>query len=543
MADKDVLDQQEDEGDEQETGAGAGAGAEPSVQEKLKEVIDVRVEDVGTLRKKLTITVPRDAIDERLDKQYNELRQEALVPGFRKGRAPRRLLEKRFGSEVGETLVQQFLTSGYMAATEKTDLKVLGDPLIWAAEKGATGESLFDVSKALELLEFPKEGPFVFACEVEVRPEFELPELDDIAVTKPILEITDEQVGQQVDRLRGMLGTYAPVVDGTIQADDLVTVDLKMTCGDAVLKEEQGVRMSARPQVVDGVILEKLGEALTGAKVGDTTTVTGTIPDTHIKPEFRGKEAQFAITVRQVQRMDLPEVNEEFCKHFGFENIQELRDWARKDMESRIGEQVRQNMSDQVCQYLLDKVSFELPERLSERQINHVVMRRMIELYEQGVAPAEVEKILDELKTRARHDAVTGMKLAFVMEKLAEKIEVEVDEGEVNAQIAAIARRQGRRFDRVRDELIKQGGLDNLYVRIRDEKIIAKLLEKAKVTESRPEAKPEGEAADKKEKSGVKAKAEAAEQTGGEAGEAKPAKPKRKPPKKPQASDDAADAT
>jgi len=120
---------------------------------------------------------------------------------------------------------------------------------------------------------------------------------------------------------------------------------------------------------------------------------------------------------------------------------------------------------------------------------------------------------------------------------------VEVDEGEVNAQIAAIARRQGRRFDRVRDELIKQGGLDNLYVRIRDEKIIAKLLEKAKVAESRPESKPEGEAADKKEKSGVKAKAEAAEQTGGEAGEAKPAKPKRKPPKKPQASDDAADAT
>jgi FKBP-type peptidyl-prolyl cis-trans isomerase (trigger factor) len=155
-----------------------------------------------------------------------------------------------------------------------------------------------------------------------------------------------------------------------------------------------------------------------------------------------------------------------------------------------------------------------------------------------------VEKILDELKTRARQDAVAGMKLAFVMEKLAEKIEVEVDEGEVNAQIAAIARRQDRRFDRVRDELIKQGGLDNLYLRIRDEKIIAKLLEKAKVTETRPESKPEGEAADKKEQSGVKANADAAEQTGGEAGEAKPAKVKRTPPKKtPKASDDTADAT
>jgi hypothetical protein len=119
-----------------------------------------------------------------------------------------------------------------------------------------------------------------------------------------------------------------------------------------------------------------------------------------------------------------------------------------------------------------------------------------------------------------------------------------VEEGEVNAQIAAIARRQGRRFDRVRDELIKQGGLDNLYLRIRDEKIVAKLLEKAQVTESRPEAKPEGQAADKKEKSGGKAKAEAAEQTGGEADKAAPVKAKRTPPrKKPKAPDDAADAT
>ena len=542
MADEDVLDQQTGEGGEEQ----AQEGAKPSLQEKLKEAIDVRVEDVGTLRKKLTVTIPREAIDGQLDEQYDELRREALVPGFRKGRAPRRLLEKRFGSEVGETLVQQFLTSGYMAATEKTDLKVLGDPLIWATEKGATSESLVDVSKALELVEIPKEGPFVFACEIEVRPEFELPELDGIPVIKPIIEITDDQVAKQVDRLRGMLGTYTSVADGLIQTDDLVTADVKMTCGDAVLKEQQAVRIAARPQVVDGVALEKLGEALTGAKAGDVRTATGTIPDTHIKPEFRGKQAEFTVAVRQVQRMDLPEVNEEFCRHFGFESVPELRDWARKDLESRIGEQVRQNMADQVCQYLLDKVSFELPERLSERQINHVVMRRMIDLYEQGVAPAEVEKILDELKTRARQDAVTGLKLAFVMEKLAEKIEVEVEEGEVNAQIAAIARRQGRRFDRVRDELIKQGGLDNFYLRIRDEKIVAKLLEKAQVTESRPEAKPEGQAADKKEKAGGKAKAEAAEQTGGEADKAAPAKAKAKrtpPRKKPKASDDAADAT
>ncbi len=537
MADEDIQGQQTDGGDEAET----ESAAEPSLQDKLKEKIDVRVEDVGTLRKKLTITVPRDAIDSQLDDQYEELRREALVPGFRKGRAPRRLLEKRFGHDVGETLVQQFLTVGYTAATEKTDLKVLGDPLIWVTEKGATGQTLVGPQKALEILEVPKEGPFTFACEVEVRPEFTLPELDGIPVTKPVIQITDDKVDAQIDRLRGMLGTYVSAGEGPVQADDLLNVDLKMTSGETVLKEEQNVRLAARSQAVDGVVLEKLGDVLAGAKLNDVRTITGQIPDTYVKEEFRGKPAEFTITIRQIQRMDMPEANEEFARHFGFESVNDLREWAKKDLESRIGEQVRQAMTDQVCQYLLEKTSFELPERLSERQVNHVTMRRMLELYEQGVPPAEVEKILDELKTRARADAATALKLAFVFEKLAEEYKVEVAEEEVNAQIAAIARRQGRRFDRVRDDLIKQDGLENIFVRIRDDKIVAKLLEQAKVTEGQPESKTEAKTADKK-KSGGKAKAETA-QDPDEGAEAKPAKPKRTPPKKTKASDDAADAT
>ncbi len=446
MAEEDIQGQQTEGGDEAETKT-----AEPSLQEKLKEKIDVRVEDVGTLRKKLTITVPRDAIDAQLDDQYEELRREALVPGFRKGRAPRRLLEKRFGHDVGETLVQQFLTVGYTAATEKTDLKVLGDPLIWVTEKGATTQTLVGPQKALEILEVPKEGPFSFSCEVEVRPEFTLPALDGIPVTRPVIEITDDKVDAQMDRLRGMLGTYVSAGEGPVQTDDVLTADIQMTSGDTVLKEEQNVRLAARSQVVDGVVLEKLGDALAGAKVNEVRTITGQIPDTYVKEEFRGKPAEFAITIRQIQRLDLPEMNEEFFKHFGFETESELRQWVRKDLESRVGEQARQAMADQICQYLLENTSFELPERLSERQVNHVTMRRMLELYEQGVPPAEVEKILDELKTRARADAVTSMKLAFVFENLAEKFDVDVAEEEINAQIAAIARRQGRRFDRVRE--------------------------------------------------------------------------------------------
>ncbi|MBP7934644.1 MAG: trigger factor [Phycisphaerae bacterium] len=474
------------DGEEALAGEESEGESKLDLKDQLKEVIEVQVEDAGTLRKKLTVTIPRATIDEQSDEQYGELRREALVPGFRKGRAPRRLLEKRFGGEVKETLVQQLVLNGYMAATEKSDIKVLGDPLVWATEKGAQTPTLVEPQKAIELISIPDDGPLTFSCEVEVRPEFELPELGGIPVTKRSFDIKDDDVSTEVDRLRKMCGAY-DTVEGPVQADDVVVADLKMTCEGAVLKEQAEVRMAARAQMVDGVVLEKLGEALAGAKADDVRSISGQIPDSYVKAEYRGKQADFEFKVRQIQRLSVPSM-EDVVQRLGFETESEIREYVRKDMESRVGEMVRNDMGAQVYQYLLDQTSFDLPGGLSERQVNQVVMRRMLELYSQGVPQDEVQKQLDEMKTKVREDVVRELKLAFIMEKVAEQCEVEVSEGEINAQIAAIAQRQNQRFDRVRDQLAREGAITNLYVRIRDHKIVEQLIEKAKVAEEKPEA-------------------------------------------------------
>jgi len=462
----------------------------PSLEDTLKEVVQVDVEEVGTLRKKLTITIPRETLDEQVGDQYDDLRRDAMVPGFRKGRAPRRLLEKRFGNDVSETLVQQLVGTGYMVATEKLDLKVLGDPLVWVSgDKEQEGETLVEVDEAIRRITLPDDGPLVYACEVEIRPEFDLPALEGVPIEKPVIEVAEEDITVQMDRIRAMRGTYELISEGPIEADDLITADVKMTSGETVLKEEEGMRVSARPQQIDGVSLEGLGEALSGAKVGDVKTVSGQIGDDYVKVEFRGQQADFEFTIREIRRMRLPELTEEFIKSLGFDAEAELREWIKNERESRLGEEVRRAMHGQVQQYLLDKVSFDLPERLSNKQSAQITARRLLDLYRQGVPPAEVEKLMDELRTSAREDALRELKLAFIMEKLAEEVEVEVSEEEINAQIAWIAQQRGHRFDRVRDELAKEGAIASLYVRIRDDKIIDKLLEKAEVTEKKGEKK------------------------------------------------------
>jgi len=537
MPDEELVDEQQGEAEAEEQEQ-EGEEGKPSLQDQLKEIVEVNVEDAGPLRKKLTVTIPQDKIGEQLDEQYTELRKDAAVPGFRKGRAPRRLLEKRFGSEIGETLLQQLVTSGYLAAVDKINLKVLGDPLIWIKEKGAETETLVDVQKAVETMTLPAGEPLQFSCEVEIRPEFELPETEGIPLEKPVILVSDEDVSVQIDRIRRNRGSYETQPEGTVQADDVVMADVKMSSGETTIKEQADMRLAARPQQLDGVILEKMGEVLTGAKPGEVRKVSGTIPDDYAKAEFRGKQADFEIKVREVQRLRMPEMNADFVKSLGFSNEEELRKWVREDLESRLGEQLKRGLQGQVFKYLLDNAKFDLPARMSERQAGRVLLRRMLDLYRQGVPQAEVEKHLDELRTGAQEETARELKLFFIMEKLAEKIEVEVGEGELNSQIAAIAQRQGRRFDRVRDELAKEGGLMSLYLQIRDEKLVDQLVSKAKITETQPAAKPE---AGKKKRAGKEPAAEAAPaepaaEASGEGGEAgapkKRSRVKRMPPKK-----------
>ena len=485
-----------------------------AVKERLKEAIAVEVADVGVLRKSMTIRVPRAEIKSEMDSQYGELLSDAIIPGFRKGRAPRRLVEKRFNNEVGAQVQTRLMSNAYLAAVEKEDLKVLGDPMIWVdmkdkAAEGGKASKLVDMPTALEEIKLPAEGDFEFKCEVELRPEFELPELDGIPLEKPKLEITDEDATSQVDRMRAIRGTFKPVDEGTkIIKDDLIICDMKMTVDGNEVKTAENMTVAARPQVIEGVAMEDLGDKLVGKKAGDTVELEGELPDDYEREELREKNAKFTLKINDIKRLDMPPLDDEFLKGQGFDTEVEYRAWIREQMTGELEEQLKRGLRGQVRKYLLDNTKLDLPEGVSGRQTERAVIGRIVELRRQGVPMEEIDKHADELRTSAREQAMAELKLFFIFEKIAEKQEVEITEEDLNAQIAAIARAYNKRFDRVRDELARDGGLDSLYLQIRDDKCVDAIVEKAKITEAEVDktAKPA-----KKAKSGGKAKKDKAE--------------------------------
>ncbi|MEK7710313.1 MAG: trigger factor [Planctomycetota bacterium] len=543
MADEELALERDEQAEGHEGEAEEELSEDAKLMAELKEAVTVQREDLGGLRMKLTVTVPRETIEGRMSKEFAELKREAAIPGFRKGHAPIKLVEKRFATDVGQQLKSQMLGSGYLAAVEKEEIKPLGDPLVWVKAKeeriGEDGkprnvevDKLLPLDQALEHVSLPKEGPLTFSCELEVKPEFELPKLDKIPVKRPKIVIRHTDIDEAIARMRIRGATFQPVENGGVELNDLLYVDLKLSIDGEQITSEENTDIAARPMRIRGIPLPKLGEALKGKKIGGTVEHEVTVPDDHENNDFRGKKAQFEFAIREIKRMVMPPIDAEFLEDAGFESEAELRKAVREELESRLERTIRERMCAQIGEYLVEHTELAIPAGLSQRQTDRSVARRMIEMYRQGIPEAEIARVTDEMHSKARDQVVRDLKLHFVIEKIAEEREINISEEEMNTAIADIARRSGKRFDRVRDELSKGDGLTSLYLRIRDDKVLEYLLTVADVTEGEAgvEAETEEEPAGARGKSPVGAGTSSKPKAAAKAAAPKTEGPKKKSP-------------
>jgi trigger factor len=472
---------------------------EEEKEEKLQCTVDCQ--DSGPWKKKITITIPRQEIDKALDKQYGEMGHTAEVPGFRKGRAPRRLIEKRYGKDIGQQVKLQLLAKAFEQAEEQNDFEILGEPD-------------FDPEK----IELPDTGDMNFDYEIEVKPVFDLPELEGIKIEKQAVEINEERINETLQQLCRRNGTMITV--GKAQADDHVSADITMKVEGIDEPEELTDRpIWVSPSTIDGVAIEDMAKVLEGAAPGDTKTCNADVPETHPKEEYRGKKAEFTIKVREIKRLKPAEVNEEFCNTLGVANEAELRRAIEENLEDQADQETRRMMSRQAYKYLEDNTKFELPAGVMERHTGSLLARRYHDLLGRGVPQEEIEQNLEKLRASTSEQASLDLKMGFIMARVAEELEVEVSEGEVNAAIAQMAAMYRRRPEKLRDELSHSGRLDALRERIRDDKAIGRILEMAQVTDVPAEVKEKKKAPARK-----KAAEAAAEKT-----EAPAEKPKTKP--------------
>ncbi len=458
--------------------------AKKKAEQAAEEVKNtVNITDSGACKKKIEIEIPESKIREILDKKYQDLKRDAVLPGFRKGRAPLRLLEKRFAMDVSKQTKLELMVEAADAAIKEAKLDTLGDPNI-----------------DHEKVELPASGPMKFDFEVEIRPEFELPELDGIAIEKPKVEVTDATIEAELAAMRRRAGVWMPQ-EKAVALDDQVVADVVLTVeGQPDVDKRDNIEIYVRKTgFVAGIPVEDLDQLLKGAKHGETRKTTVEIPATYFDENYRGKKVDVEITVKEVKVMEPAELNEEFFARFGVAGADELKDRIRERMEYQAEQQARSAMSDQVHAYLRDKVSIELPEAVVASQSLSILQRQYSNLLMRGLSREQVDEQMDQLRASSEEQAKEQLKMFFIMDKLAEKLEVSATEEEINSHIAYIAASRGRRPEKMREELARDGSLSQFVINIREQKCIEKILEKAKISDVEPSAeKPAKKAAAKK---------------------------------------------
>ncbi|HXE52879.1 MAG TPA: trigger factor [Tepidisphaeraceae bacterium] len=441
---------------------------EAAVAEQEQEFeYPIRIEDAGPGTKKVSVEIPHERITSELEKQFKELRQQAAIPGFRPGHAPQKLIEKRFSSDVKEQVRRSLISESYGQAVEKNNLQVIGEPE-------------FDNPDAIKL---PEDGALSYSFTVEVQPEFTLPDLSGLKIKKPKIEIKEENVDQAMQNLREQQGTLVPVEDRGLEKGDYLTADVHVKQDGNVIAHQHDAQLVVRPGRVAGLEIDDLDTQLAGMKPGETRTISVTVPDTYPNEQLRGKQVEIEIALKDFKKLELAEVTPEFLQDLGFDNEKDLRDALREQMEEKIQYDVQQAMREQVNRYLLDNTNVELPTRLSDKQTDRIISRRAVDLMMRGMPRDQVEMNIERLRHGARDEAVRELKLFFILQKLAAQENVDVDEAELNGRIAMLAAQSGRRPEKVKQEMAKDGTLANMYVQMREQKAVDRVLEKAQIEE------------------------------------------------------------
>ena len=468
MTDTPNTEETKQEATEQETTAVAEAPAEEKKEDNLPQPT-FAVEEAGAARKRIRLEIPAERIKGKLEEALKELRHDAVLPGFRRGRAPMRLIEKRFGGDIRNSVKQQVVGEAYEKAIEETKLEAIGEPEI-------------DLKK----IELPAEGPLQVAVEVEVAPEFELPSIEKISVKKPKLEATDERLNLAVENLRKYFGNWHDSKD-PVSDQDTVTADVKITTEDGtVVAEQPAVTFVVKTDDVAniaGMKFPDLGERLKGQAIGSTVTLEGSLPEDYPEEKHRGAKVKVELALKGVRHQHLPEVNQEFAEMLGFDTVDALKADLKERLVVQLEQETKGAVAQQVYRYLLSHTNLELPAKLSQRQMGNVLRRRATELMQRGVPEGEIVQQIDRLRISSAQQAAVDLRLFFIMSKLADQFSIEVSNEEVNARLAAIAMQYGRRPEKLRSEMSASGQLEQLYLQIRDGKVVDRLVEMGEVTE------------------------------------------------------------
>lgn len=419
----------------------------------------------------VNVEVPAEKVASERQTIVNGFTKEAKISGFRPGKAPVKVIEKRYGKQIQEELFSRLINAGCQDAIKQEDLKVIS--------VNVTGEpSLSD------------EGNLSFAADIILAPEFEVPEYLGLEIEAGSEEVTDDEVDSSLTELQQRFAEFNDV-DRKLKDGDFAVVDFTATTDGKPVAEAIGKpagflegREGHWAKIEDESFMPGFGSGLKGLKAGEKKELTLTMNDEFPLSEVRGAEIVFDVTVKEVKEQVLPELDDEFAgKLLPEKGMDELKDAIRE----QLGEEKKKSVADakvnQVVEILNGSVDFDIPLALLEQEAQGAAMNMVERARQQGMTEEMITEQQDEISEAANNQAKTNLKTNFILQEIAEKEEIEVTDQDVIQRIAGMAEQAKKPLKKYIKELQKANAIQNVRNSVLIGKAIDFVVEKANVKE------------------------------------------------------------
>ncbi|MBN2282434.1 MAG: trigger factor [Deltaproteobacteria bacterium] len=424
----------------------------------------VTIEEISSVKRKLSFEIDWDDVKRELDNAYRTVGKSARIKGFRPGKTPRRILEMHYRDEAEGEAISSLVQKHYTEALQENNILAVDQPSI--EQKG-----------------IEQEKNFSFSATVEVQPEHEPKDYTGVEVQKQKLSVTDEDVAKRLDQIREMYTTLEEVMeDRGAGHGDYVLIDFQVTV-DGVVRDE----LTSKGYMLEigaGRLIPGFENKLIGMKKNETKEDTIMIPEDFVTKEIAGKEASFTVTVKDIRQKVVPELDESFIKNFEkYKTIDELRDDLRKSLEEEGKARIESQLKNSLMDELLKKNEFDVPSIWVEQQIRYMmidVQRRMVS---NGMPPEKAAELSYNLRDSFKDQALKIVKSSFLIERIAEKETITVEDSDRDEKIRAMAERYGQDYETVKGFYAGDDMRSRLDQELMEEKTFAFLERNARIEE------------------------------------------------------------
>ncbi len=439
--------------------------------------MSVKVETLENNMAKLTVEVPAAELDKALDTAYNRQKKSISLPGFRKGKVPRAMVEKMYGAEVFyEDAANILLQQTYPEAYDESGLDIVSQPTI-------------------DVVQLEKGKDFIYTAEVALKPEVKLGKYKGVSVTKADTKVTATEVKAEADREREASARKVKV-EKALKNGDTAVIDFVGSI-DGV-EFEGGAGEDYPLELGSGSFIPGFEDQLVGKKVGDDVDVNVTFPAEYQAAELAGKDALFKVTIKDATRKELPKLDEAFAEDKGFDSVDDYKADLKKKLEERKAEEGRRLQEDEAMEKIIEDAQMDIPEAMIDNQVNSMLNDMSNQLMQSGLSMEQYMQFtgmtMDKFKEQVRPDAVKRIQGSLVLEAIVKAEKIEASDADVDAEIEKMATAYGMDVEQLK-KTVSDSDRENIKADLASQKALDFIMDNVKTTAKKSTAK-KAEAAD-----------------------------------------------